>query len=221
MADILTISPFEHGSYSYVVHAGLTDQLTRINLADPAVCGEFVTVPKHTAFIAYRRMLAIAAADCDGWGADDFELFVGNKDFEIRMNSRNIAFRTITWVRGEYEGARYSLDYRSAVPTVDTVSNWGRVQPTSPEEEERLRQILSRRTVCSVKNSTLAVSHRIFRHIPAGCVVRHGIKESLKRYDNPDLDKGVQAMHFLDLMRIKDARSWISCRLRPMHQIKA
>lgn len=220
MSDILTISPFEHGSYSHVLHAGLTDRLTRINLADPAVCGDFIVVPPHTAFIAYRRMLAIAPAAADGWDAENFEVFIGNRDFEVRANSRSGADRDITWVRGEHEGVKYELNCSGSAPVISRVECWGLKPPNSPSEEERLREKLRRKSQCAVKAATQCISHRIFRYIPAGCLVRQGFRDVLMYMNNPDFDKAIQAMHFLDMMEVDDKSAWIRKRLRPITQIR-
>lgn len=220
MSELLTISPFEHGSYSYVLHAGLTDRRTCIKLADPAVCGEFITVPAYTAFIAYRRMLAIAFAAPDGWNAEDYEVFVGNRDFEIRTSSRSPSGRTIKWVRGRHEGVECSLDKCGSLnPVIASISDYGpHPVPKDAAEEQALKNMLLREAKIANKLATQILCHRIFRHIPAGQMIRVGFKDVVKYHDAPDTDKAIQAGHILSLTSIKNPEGWLSCRLRPINQ---
>lgn len=223
MSDPLTISPFEHGSYSHVVHAGLTDRLTRIWLADPAVCGRFVTVPPFTAFYAYRRVLGIAQAANDGWFAEDFELFAGNLDYEIRANTRRPQIRKIKWMRGRHEGAEYEIENAGHVtPKIGTIHNYGpHREPQAPSELERIKAMFLADAKAAVKLPTQVIEHRIYRKIPPGCHVRQGIREVIKHHDKPETDKAIQVMQFLNMTGIENEAAWIKPRLRPIKQLAA
>lgn len=222
MSELLTISPFEHGSYSHVLHAGLTDRLTRINLADPAVCGDFVTVPKYTAFVAYRRMLAIAFAAADGWNAEDYEVFIGNRNFEIRTSSRSPSCRAIKWVCGPHDGVECLMqNCGSFDPVISTITSYGsHPVPTHEKEEAALRKVLLEEAKIANKLATQILCHRIFRHIPAGQMIRCGFKNVVKYHDAPDTDKAIQAGNILSLSGINNPSGWLSNRLRPIAQAK-
>ena len=223
MSDILTISPFKHGSDTHVVHAGITDQQTRIRLARPDVTGDFITVPKHTTFFAYRRVLAVAQVHGDGWCAERFDLLVGDSNLKVTLDTRNCGTRQVKWVRGRHEGAEYTVEgCGKKRPWIGTVTDYGRLgEPKDPEEYKRRKRWLLIDAGAAYSLPTQVLSHRIYRQIPPGYLARFCIDSVEKYWDEPDVDKAIQVAHLMALSGIRDPDAWISSRLQPIDRLAA
>lgn len=223
MSDLLTIDPFKHGSFTHVAHFGLTNEKIRIKLAQRDVTGDFVTVPKYTAFFAYRRVLGIAQAHADGWEAERFDLLVGDSNIKVQVNTRDCGTRHVKWVRGRHEGAEYSIvNSGSASPQIGTVTSYGKLgEPKDAEEYTQRKRWLLNDASAAYSLPTQVLSHRIYRKIPPGYLTRFCINNIVEYWDEPDVDKAIQVSNLMTLTGIRDPEAWISRRLRPIEQLAA
>lgn len=216
-----TLRPFEAGSYSWVLHAGVTARASRIELADPAYCGRWVEVGENTSFVAFKRMLAIADHDQMDIGA--FEIFNGNRDYRMHRptrDGRDVTF--VEFVRGRHEGVVFSMHSSTdpAGPKLSAVGDWGvKEEPGTDEEKAARAQDWFTDIPHARKVTAAAQDHRIFRYIGPGQYVRARI-DGTGKYGKEATDKTIAASHFLNMMDIENKEKWIAPRLQPISALE-